>query len=65
MTECRRSQGWGKENYFQTKNFMNKNILKHMLSQFASEFSLCLLKKKQLKKKNLCDSKIISIPNHD
>jgi len=45
-------------------NPFEKNILKHTLHQFASEFPLCFVKNIGIIK-NLCVSKIIQIPNHE
>ena len=43
-------------------NPLGKNILKHTLHQFASEFPLCFLKNIRIIN-NLCISKIIQISN--
>ena len=45
-------------------NTFEKNILKHTLHQFASEFPLCFLKNIGIIK-NLCVSKIIQNPNRE
>ena len=65
MTERSRSQGRGKENCFSPSlaepveattqlNPFGKNILKHTLHQFASEFPLCFLNNIVLSLKFMC-----------